>query len=148
MASLRRHTDGQEGSDSGRHGHPRAGRRAPSASKAPVANPTAQATGTAAPSTPVTPGTPTSPGTPVLGDLSNLSKVTVGGIDPEGKYYVDRDVPGMKMLEQDPAGRATRRMATRPSWAPNRAALARALALPDSPATRSSPTTKKCCPPG
>lgn len=75
-----------------------------SASKAPAAGPTAKASGTAAPvSTPVAAATPVSAGTPVLGDLSNLSKVTVGGIDPDGKFYVDRDVPGMKMLEQGPS---------------------------------------------
>lgn len=68
-------------------------------------------TASAAPATPAvastaapiaTPAASASPGTPVLGDLSNLTNVTVGGVDSEGKYYVDRDVPGMKMLEQGP----------------------------------------------
>jgi hypothetical protein len=39
---------------------------------------------------------------PVVGDLTALGKVTIGGIDPDGKFFVDRDVDGMKMLEQGP----------------------------------------------
>ena len=35
----------------------------------------------------------------VVGDLSNLNKVTIGGVDPEERFFVDRAAEGMTVLE-------------------------------------------------
>jgi hypothetical protein len=81
----------------------------PLVAETPAATSSAQPTPTtvasaAASSTPLATTTPgsTASAPPVLGDLSSLGKVTVGELDPEGKYYVDRAVKGMTMLEQGP----------------------------------------------
>lgn len=74
----------------------------PTASSTPAAvspSPAAPATPAATPAVSAS-ASPASGATPVLGDLSSLGKLSIGTIDPDGKYYVDRDVPGMKMLEQ------------------------------------------------
>lgn len=71
----------------------------PSSSGTPsgVATPAASATAVAGTGTPQ-PGT--SAPAPVVGDLTKLGKITVGGVDPDDKLSVDRDVPGMKVLER------------------------------------------------
>jgi hypothetical protein len=81
----------------------------PVVAQTPAATSTAQPTPTtvasvAPSSTPLAATTPgsTASTAPVLGDLSSLGKVTVGELDPDGKYFVDRDVKGMTMLEQGP----------------------------------------------
>jgi hypothetical protein len=76
----------------------------PPATASPAASgaPAATASATAVPAATETAQPAGTPGAPILGDLSNLGKISVGGVDPEGKYYVDRDVPGMKMLESGP----------------------------------------------
>lgn len=52
------------------------------------------------PAASVSPGVAVTPQSGVVGDLTRLGKVTVGGIDPDDKLSVDRDVPGMTVLER------------------------------------------------
>ncbi len=72
------------------------------ASASPGASASPQATGgiTASPQIAATPQSGTGGPAPVVGDLNKLGKITVGGIDPDDKLSVDRDIPGMTVLER------------------------------------------------
>jgi hypothetical protein len=66
------------------------------------ATPAPGATGSASPGALAT-GAPASPAPMAApGSLGRLDKAVIGGLDPDGRYYVDRDVEGMRMLEQGP----------------------------------------------
>ena len=76
------------------------------ATPAPTAVAVASATGAATPTVSGSPApavpTPAATVAPPPATLGALGKPNVGGLDPEGRYYVDRGIAGLKMLEQGP----------------------------------------------